>query len=145
MFYFQVITIAANHRYWWSLTYWCMIICSSVPMVSRWLWPGNRTFLEVASMVVTWCIAFFCAVHDTIWNRSYMIPFSYLLLEYSARWSGNFTGEVSLCTQNPDIKFSIYSIVSYIISPFVKINDTVTSDTPRTPPPPPPKAHTHSL
>ena len=27
---------------------------SSVLVVSRWLWPGNRTFLEVASMVVTW-------------------------------------------------------------------------------------------
>ena len=28
----------------------------SVPVVSRQLWPGNRTFLEVASMVVTWWI-----------------------------------------------------------------------------------------
>ena len=36
---------------------------SSVPVVSRWLWPGNRTFSEVASMVVTWWIvAFFCTV-----------------------------------------------------------------------------------
>ena len=34
----------------------------SVPVVSRWLWPGNRTFLEVASMVVTWWIVAFCAV-----------------------------------------------------------------------------------
>ena len=32
---------------------------SLVPVVSRWLWPGNRTFLEVASMVVTcWLVAF---------------------------------------------------------------------------------------
>ena len=30
-----------------------------VLVVSRWLWPGNRTFLEVASMVVSWCIAAF--------------------------------------------------------------------------------------
>ena len=30
-----------------------------VPMVSRWLWPGNRTYLEVASMVVTWWIVTF--------------------------------------------------------------------------------------
>ena len=28
-------------------------------MVGRWLWPGNRTFLEVASLVVTWWIAAF--------------------------------------------------------------------------------------
>ena len=27
---------------------------SSVPVVSRWLWSGNRTFSEVSSMVVTW-------------------------------------------------------------------------------------------
>ena len=32
---------------------------SSVPVVSKWLWPGNRTFLEVASMVVTWWIVAF--------------------------------------------------------------------------------------
>ena len=32
---------------------------SSTPVVSRWLWPGNRSFLEVASMVVTWWIAAF--------------------------------------------------------------------------------------
>ena len=28
-------------------------------MVSRWLKPGNRTFLEVANMVVTWWIVAF--------------------------------------------------------------------------------------
>ena len=33
---------------------------SSVPVVSRWLGPGNRTFVEMASMVVTgWLVAFF--------------------------------------------------------------------------------------
>ena len=31
---------------------------SSLPVVSRWLWPGNR-FLEMASMVVTWWIVDF--------------------------------------------------------------------------------------
>ena len=31
-------------------------------MVSRWLWPVNRSFLEVASMVVTWWIVPFCVV-----------------------------------------------------------------------------------
>ena len=29
---------------------------SSVPVVSKWLWPGNKTLLEVASMVITWWI-----------------------------------------------------------------------------------------
>ena len=29
---------------------------SSVPVVSRWLEPENRTFLELVSMVVTWWI-----------------------------------------------------------------------------------------
>ena len=36
---------------------------SSALVVSRWLGPGNRTFLEVASMVVTWWIVAFCAVN----------------------------------------------------------------------------------
>ena len=32
---------------------------SSVPVVSRWLQPRNKTFLEVASMVVIlWIVAF---------------------------------------------------------------------------------------
>ena len=36
---------------------------SSVLVVSSWLSPGNRTFLEVASMVVNWWIvAFLCSV-----------------------------------------------------------------------------------
>ena len=39
---------------------------SSVPVVSRWLWPRNRIFLEVASMVVTRWIAAF--LHSDIWS-----------------------------------------------------------------------------
>ena len=35
---------------------------SSILVVSRWLWPRNRTLLEVASMVFTWWILFYCAV-----------------------------------------------------------------------------------
>ena len=31
----------------------------SVSVVSRWLWPGNRTFSEMANVVVTWWIVFF--------------------------------------------------------------------------------------
>ena len=32
---------------------------SSATVVSRWFWPGNRTFLEVNSMVVSWWIVAF--------------------------------------------------------------------------------------
>ena len=36
---------------------------SSAPLVSKWLWPGNRTFLEVDSMVVSlWIVAFLPSV-----------------------------------------------------------------------------------
>ena len=39
---------------------WCsgdnQSVRSSILVVSRWLWPGNMTFSEVASMVVTWWI-----------------------------------------------------------------------------------------
>ena len=35
----------------------------SIPVVSRWLWPVSRTFLGVASMVVTrWIVFFLCSV-----------------------------------------------------------------------------------
>ena len=44
-------------------THWCsgdnQSVRSSAPVVSRWLGPGNRTFLEVVSMVVTWWIVAF--------------------------------------------------------------------------------------
>ena len=44
---------------------WCSAdnqsVGSSALVVSRWLWPGNRTFSEVASMVVTWWIVAFFA------------------------------------------------------------------------------------
>ena len=46
-----------NYRYWWPNTCWHsgdnQCVGSSVPVVSRWLWPGNRTYLEEASMGVT--------------------------------------------------------------------------------------------
>ena len=64
---------------------WCssdnQSVGSSALVVSRWLWPGNITFLEVASMVViyfrnrsrgrvwvvTWWIAFFCLFFCAVW------------------------------------------------------------------------------
>ena len=52
-----------SHRYWWPETLifaWAPVrvisFRSSVLMVSRWLWPGNRTFLKVAGVVATWWI-----------------------------------------------------------------------------------------
>ena len=55
--------LTTSSDYWWPNT---LLIAwapesegSSVPVVSRWLWLGNRTFLELASMVVTWWIVAF--------------------------------------------------------------------------------------
>ena len=36
---------------------------------TRWLWPGNSIFAEVASMVVTWRIVAFCAVYRYIQKK----------------------------------------------------------------------------
>ena len=52
-----------NHWYWWPFTRWHpsnnQSVRSSIPVVSRWLWPGSRIYLEVVSMVVTrWIVAF---------------------------------------------------------------------------------------
>ena len=42
-------------------------VWSSAPEVSRWLWPGNSSFLEVASIVGNWWIvAFLCSVMSTV-------------------------------------------------------------------------------
>ena len=60
--YFQVITTC----YPPVLNYhprWCLgdtqSVRSSALVVSRWLWPGNRTLLEVDSMVVSWWMVSF--------------------------------------------------------------------------------------
>ena len=54
---------------------WCLCdnqsVGSSVPVVSRWLWPGNRTFLEVASMMVTWWIMAFSR-SAACWNELFL-------------------------------------------------------------------------
>ena len=59
---------------------------SSIPVVSRWLWPGSRTFLEVASMVVTWWIVAF---------SSSVIVWSWLAT----------TGCESICLTQMDLNF----------------------------------------
>ena len=55
---------------------------SVAPVVSRWLWPGNRTFLEVDSMVVSWWILvagdFFCPVYIVLHTRSISKPEHFL-------------------------------------------------------------------
>ena len=59
-----------------SLDRWCsgynQTAESSVPVVSRRLWPGNRTFSEVVSIVVTWWIVAFLHSVGTwtlyVWN-----------------------------------------------------------------------------
>ena len=58
---------------------------SSGPMVSRWLWPGNTTFWEVASMVVTWCIVFWgffvqCTQHKKASNHHANLPWKCTVL-----------------------------------------------------------------
>ena len=65
----SVLFAGHNHRYWWPFTGWCsgdyQRVESSVLVVGRWLWSGNRTFLELASVVVIWWImAFFAQCCD---------------------------------------------------------------------------------
>ena len=49
---------------------WCSADNQSAGHQYRWLWPGNRTFLEVASMVVTWWIvSFWCSDSMCVWIR----------------------------------------------------------------------------
>ena len=63
----RVIIKVSGHQYRWLLAWW--------------LWPGNRTFLEVSSMVVTWWIVALCAVY--IISSYFMIsisPFRFVLL-----------------------------------------------------------------
>ena len=49
-----------NHRYCWpdTLILAWTLASHQYRWLAGWLWPGNRTFLKVASMVVSWWIAF---------------------------------------------------------------------------------------
>ena len=61
-FYYIIITLLLQFVHWRSGDN--QSVGPSVPVVSRWLWPENRTFFEVASMVVAWWIVgFLCAVN----------------------------------------------------------------------------------
>ena len=42
-------------------------------VVSRWIGPGNRTFLEVASKVVTWWIVAFLSSDIEFGNTEYIM------------------------------------------------------------------------
>ena len=58
-------------------------------MVSRWLWPGNGTFLEVTSMVVTWWIVpFLSSVYIYGENRSdtWLAPVFHSCYNHSATY-----------------------------------------------------------
>ena len=65
----HLLTTGANGRHF----YYCLStskgdnqsVGSSVSVVSRWLWPGTKTFLVVASMVVTWWIVDFAQWYHT--------------------------------------------------------------------------------
>ena len=64
----------------------------------QWLGPGNRTFLEVASMDVTWWIVAFCAVSVTLSGnqvkaKMFLQPFPCIDLSVwvtTCKYSGHF-------------------------------------------------------
>ena len=80
---------------------------SSAPVVSRWLWPGNRTFLEVASMVTTWWILAFLSsdICNDIDNRRK----NYLV---SNTWLAVGTETQTTWTCDPTVYFYFYSLIS---------------------------------
>ena len=53
---------------------------SSAPVASRWLGPGNLTFLEVAIIVVTWWYSVFCAVRCLISLISLSLSFVFCVV-----------------------------------------------------------------
>ena len=56
---------------------------SSAPVVSRWLWPGNRTLLEVASMVVSWWLVAFLPSVTCLHLNIYTLQNSHTKYEYT--------------------------------------------------------------
>ena len=64
---------------------------STVPVVSRWLWPGNRTHLEVAGMVVT------CTVTPNRFRCKVTSRSIYIFMQTSP-WPLDYIGEISWLT-----------------------------------------------
>ena len=69
----------ANNQYWWPDTLIIVqvlvklilkVLSHQYQWLAEWLWPENRTFLEVSSLVVSWWILAFlcsawCSFHST--------------------------------------------------------------------------------
>ena len=73
-------TLLFNYHLHWHLGN-NQSVKSSVAVVSRWLWPGKRTFLKVFSMVIAWWIVAFCTV-----LRKVITPVDIFLSERMKGW-----------------------------------------------------------
>ena len=77
----------------------------SVPVVSRWLWPENRTFLEVASMVVTWWIVDFLS---SVWRNKMWLSKKWMYcitITFHSHW-------LTFCIR----RFDVEKIIRYIMT-----------------------------
>ena len=94
---------------------------SSAPVVTGWLWPGNRTFLEVASMVVSWWKVAFCSVLWLLMSSSgpecYCTSYALsrvVCVEVSSLASypddqGSLSRSRSHCTQHDDLYSQVFT------------------------------------
>ena len=84
---------------------------SSVPVISRWLWPGHRTFLEVGSTVlIWWIVAFLCSVWHHAWSDHHM-------LSSSCKWPGQLSGCMSSAIQwylHCSLLYCVYNIIQAV-------------------------------
>ena len=108
----------ANHWYWWpDITLTGTQVITKVSglqfgWLAWWLWPGNRTFWEVASIMVTWWIMTFlrrvllsahlnsfsnvcmkfCTFHRSLrWQKDryiYILTLKVLVATIDAQWEG---------------------------------------------------------
>ena len=66
-----------------TLDYTLQCAKKTLSIIAWWFWPGNRTFLEVASMVVTWWIVTFLCNEKTVLSIMY---FSQLFRQHSIKY-----------------------------------------------------------
>ena len=112
----------ASHWYWWRDT--SIITRAGIPAIIKvsghqylwftwWLWPGNRIFLEVASMVVTWWIVAFCPV---LWCFSSILNHTYPSYTLALEESKMGILYVALIIQYSRQYWYVFLVVLYLIS-----------------------------
>ena len=98
---------------------------SSAPVVSRWLWYGNRIFWEVAGLVGTWWIVFFLPMCLCLCFASFHASMNLPIMQHQHVMvcCGNAVSLALLCT-NHNMIYYVRNRWSICVGPLLQVYQT---------------------